>query len=172
MPKRDRNLQPLLKPSDPMKVDSEVFWEWSLRDLSSSMHMDEDSIRKHFRDGRNSSSMMIWRAADIFGMEILPSNHKCNLKRYDDLWSVVMLTSGVSFAPSKMKGTGRKFDKFDWEFNLRKVISGFIVVDIATFPKVTFYKIKSQEILNFYEAFNKTSFTRAMFRSVLQKVKS
>jgi len=121
------------------------------------MKMPSGSVTEHFRDGRNASNMMRHLAVDTFPSTCRLMNQQEEVDiiaigddGWAEKWMVVCLTKhGVSFAPSKMKGVGRKFNAEDWAHGLGR-IKGFVVCDITEFPLVEIYHVSSEEVLKAY----------------------
>ena len=127
--------------------------EWDIKDLSKAMKIKPEDVVEYFTDGRRVSFVIERRLAyEIVHGKIAPTEGE----EYDltdtkgDKWEVRSITGGGMFCcPSYMVGKGRKFEEKGFLEKLDE-IAGYILTDVASFPKVPFWAIPKELVKNWW----------------------
>ena len=129
--------------------------EWDIPELARALKIKENEVKPYFTDGRRISFLLERRIAYELDGETASSEGDPYdvIDSQGNKWEVRSITSstGVYFCPSYMVGSGRSFDE---EGFIKKVmgISGFIVCDISSFPRVPAWKISSEQVLSWWHS--------------------
>lgn len=120
--------------------------EWDIAEIASALKISIDDVEEYFTDGRRISFILERRLSkEIFGGKIAESEG-ANFDLVDDKgrkWEVRSVSrKGTYFCPSYMVGSGRSFNEEGFISKL-DAIEGYILCDIESFPKVSFFVIPS-----------------------------
>ncbi len=122
--------------------------EWSVEDLASSLKIGPTDVKEYFTDGRRISFILERRIAREVLKGTLAMSEGAGYDLVDSKggkWEVRSISSGgVYFCPSYMVGSGRRFEESGFLSKLNE-IEGYILCDIARFPKV-FRVLDKEEI--------------------------
>lgn len=118
--------------------------EWDLAEMSHALKISPEDVRRYFTDGRRVSFILERRIAhEVLGGRLAPSEG-AGFDLYDadgGKWEVRSISSGgIYFCPSYMVGSGRSFNEPGFIVKLDD-ISGYIVSDIESFPRIPYWII-------------------------------
>jgi hypothetical protein len=130
------------------------YLRWDIRQLAKAMHLTKDEVKRYFTDGRRVSFLVDRRIA----REVLHGQLPIDEGKPHDVidakqqkWEVRSVTKhGVYFCPSYMVGSQRKFNGKGFE-NKLKAISGYVIADVASFPKVPYWIIPASVVAMWWE---------------------
>ncbi len=128
---------------------------WCARKIADALRIPESDVREYMTDGRRVSFLVERRLALEHPDWRLATSGGAGYDLIDPrggLWEVRSVTRrGVYFCPSNQVGSGRSFDEAGF---LKKVadLAGYIVTDIEGFPKMTVYKIPSDNVRRWWHA--------------------
>lgn len=117
-------------------------FEWDVAKVAEGMHLPPERVLQFFKDGRRFAWLLEESLAARHAM-----TREGETADYDltdgagRRWEVRCCTKGgLFFCPSNMIGKGRKFNFENWVTKQAQV-SGWIVADINTFPRVPYWVI-------------------------------
>lgn len=121
---------------------------WNISDLAKAMKLSKKVTEDYFKDGRRASPLLERRLARVLKWKLTDSERTgWDLKDWrGGKWEVRCITKeGVYFNPSMNVGGSRGYNKTAYS-NKLKVLKGYILCDIVTFPKVTFWKVPKKAV--------------------------
>jgi hypothetical protein len=128
---------------------------WNINDLSKALRISKKDVREYFTDGRRISFLLERRLAkEVLHGKLANSEGEDFdvLDSKDQKWEVRSISKdGVYFCPSYMVGSGRHFEEKGFLTKL-KIIKGYIIADIESFPNVTFWMVTSDEVKTWWKA--------------------
>jgi len=128
-------------------------FKWDVNALSKSLHLTNEEVREYFKDGRRCSFLIERKLRIYMKAEIAETEGKSYdlIDENNNKWEVRSLTNnGVYFCPSTMVGSSRKFDEKGFLRKL-KVVVGYKIANIQTFPNVKVYSVSSEQVLAWYK---------------------
>jgi len=128
-------------------------FKWDVNELSKSLHLTNEEIKEYFKDGRRCSFLIERKLRIYMKAELAETEGKSYdlIDENNNKWEVRSHTNdGVYFCPSYMMGSGRKFDEEGFLKKL-KVVFGYKIANIQTFPNVKVYSIFSEKVLEWYK---------------------
>ena len=86
-------------------------------------------------------------------------------------WEVRSITrSGIYFCPSYMVGSGRSFNKRGFLRKLKE-IRGYIISDVESFPKVPFWIISVEQVMQWWNERKLGTTTKISRKNALKLIK-
>ncbi|MBI5332694.1 MAG: hypothetical protein HZB65_03920 [Candidatus Aenigmarchaeota archaeon] len=136
-----------------MGIKKGVF-KWDIAEIAKALKIKQTDVRLYFTDGRRISFMLERRLAyEILKGRLAPSEGA----GYDLIdtkggkWEVRSISKGgIYFSPSYMVGSGRSFNKKGFLKKLKE-IKGYIISDIESFPKIPFWIIPVELVIQWWK---------------------
>src|ERR1044071_9674221 len=126
---------------------------WDLAELSRAMRLPGDSVRDYFTDGRRVSFLLERRiASEVLHGRTAPSEGAPfdAIDSFGGRWEVRSISRhGIYFCPSNMVGSSRHFEERGFLEKL-KGIRGYVVADIESFPDVPYWRVTSEQVLQWW----------------------
>lgn len=122
-------------------------FEWDVAKVAEGLQLPPERLLHFFKDGRRFAWLLEESLAARYAMTRQGETDDYDLEdAAGRRWEARCCTKGgLFFCPSGMIGKGRKFHFEDWVTKQSKV-SGWIVADITTFPRVAYWVIPSEVV--------------------------
>lgn len=126
---------------------------WNIPQIASALKISDKDVINYFTDGRRISFLLERRIAYEFLKGKLASSEGAGFDVIDPegrKWEIRSIThGGIYFCPSYMVGSGRHFDEMGFIKKLED-IEGYIVSDITRFPKIPFWVIPKEKVIEWW----------------------
>lgn len=131
--------------------------------LVTGLRLAPSEVLAYFRDGRRAQPLIERRLIHAFGpngwrtVATMGGGRRLQCvaeitagleagRRFTQLWDVRVFVRELSFAPSCMKGTGRRFDEAAFDRYYHEV-TGVFVCDVSAFPRCPYWRVGSGLVL-------------------------
>ena len=127
---------------------------WNSKEVAKALKISVEDVKEYFTDGRRVSFIVERRVSKEIIKGWLAPSEGSGFDLIDPSrgkWEVRSISrGGIYFCPSRMVGSGRKFDEPGFLKKLSE-IKGYILSDIESFPSIPIWIVSKQDVLRWWK---------------------